>query len=78
MSRAWAQWVQDIDKLLKLPAEWDCPLEILQKCPKVRPVRENVAVPGHLQPCMTKKQKNPVETTGDFLENIQVGTFVAV
>lgn len=29
VSRVWSQWVQDVDKHLMLPVEWEWPLEIL-------------------------------------------------
>lgn len=49
VSRVWAQWLQDLDKLLELPIDWVWPLEVLEKCPKVRPSNEDVAVPTTLQ-----------------------------
>ena len=59
VSRAWAQWVQDADKLLELPVNWDWPMEILEKCSKIRPTTEDVTVPGHLQ---ALRDKETVET----------------
>ena len=35
--------------VIELPVEWVWPLEILEKCPKVRPSIEDVALPGNLQ-----------------------------
>ena len=48
VSRAWAQWLQDVDKLLELPLSWEWPLEILQKCQKVKPTVEDEAIPDNL------------------------------
>lgn len=59
VSRAWAQWVQDADKLLEFPVQWDWPLELLEKCTKVRPGIEDVSIPGHLQ---ALRDKETVET----------------
>ncbi|XP_068752651.1 uncharacterized protein [Montipora capricornis] len=93
---AWSQWVQNIDKLLQLPTEWEWPLDIiLQNCDKVGPAIQDVAVPGHLIALHDKEteetqqiytgryrppraRENPVVTQDDCLENIEVGTFVAV
>ena len=56
VSRAWAQWFQDIDKLLELPDHWEWPLEILQKRSKVqRPEAEYFTIPGHLQAMCDKE-----------------------
>ena len=33
---AWAQWLQDIEKLLELPNHSQWPLDILKRCPKVQ------------------------------------------
>ena len=59
VSRAWSQWVQDIDKLLELPSDWVWPLEILQNCSKVRTATEDVPIPDHLQ---ALRDKETVET----------------
>ena len=45
---AWSQWVQNINKLLQLPTEWEWHLDTLQNCEKLRPAIQDVAVPGHL------------------------------
>ena len=55
VSRVWDQWLQDLKKLLELPVEWVWPLEILQRCPKVRPSLEDVALPGNLQAMRDKE-----------------------
>lgn len=60
VSRAWAQWLQDIDKLLELPNHWEWPLEILQRCSRVpRLVNEDISIPDHLQ---AMRDKETVET----------------
>ena len=60
VSRVWAQWLQDIDKLLELPNHVQWPLEFLKRCPKVqRPVSEDITVPDHLQ---AMRDKETVET----------------
>ena len=60
VSRAWAQWLQDIDKLLELPNHWEWPLEILQRCSRVqRLVNEDIPIPDHLQ---AMRDKETVET----------------
>ena len=60
VSRAWAQWLQDIDKLLELPNHLQWPLDILKRCPKVqRPASEDITVPDHLQ---AMRDKETVET----------------
>lgn len=38
-----------LNKLLELPIDWVWLLEVLQKCTKVRPSDEDVAVPSTLQ-----------------------------
>jgi len=48
VSRAWAQWLQDIDQLLELPNQPQWPLEILKRFPKVqRPANEDITIPDH-------------------------------
>ena len=60
VSRAWAQWLQDIDKLLELPNHWEWPLDILQGCSRVpRLVNEDISIPNHLQ---AMRDKETVET----------------
>lgn len=60
VSRAWAQWLQDIDKLLELPNHSQWPLDILKRCPKVQtPAIEDITVPDHLQ---AMRDKETVET----------------
>ena len=63
VSRAWAQWLQDInDKLLELPNHWEWPLEILQRCsrvPRLHVVNEDISIPDHLQ---AMRDKETVET----------------
>ena len=45
ISRAWTQWLQDIDKLLELLNYSQWPLEILKRCSKAqRPANEDIAV----------------------------------
>ena len=55
VSQVWAQWLQDLDKLLELPTEWVWPLEVLEKCQKIRPSNEDVAVPSTLQAMRDKE-----------------------
>ena len=55
VSKVWAQWLQDLDKLLELPIDWVWPLEVLEKCPKVRPSNEEVSVPTTLQAMRDKE-----------------------
>ena len=55
VSRVWAQWLQDLDRLLELPVDWVWPLEVLEKCPKVRPSNEDVAIPTTLQAMRDKE-----------------------
>ena len=65
VSRAWARWLQDIDKLLELPNHWEWPLEILQRCSRVpRLVNEDISLPNHLQ---AMHDKETVETQQVFL-----------
>lgn len=60
VSRAWARWLQDIDKLLELPNHWEWPLDILQRCSRVpRLVNEDISIPNHLQ---AMRDKETVET----------------
>ena len=60
VSRAWAQWLQDIEQLLELPNHPQGPLEILKRCPKVqRPANEDITIPDHLQ---AMRDKETVET----------------
>lgn len=60
VSRAWAQWLQDIDKLLELPNHSQWPLEILERCPKIqRTANEDITIPDHLQ---AMRDKDTVET----------------
>lgn len=60
VSRAWAWWLQDIDKLLELPYHSQWPLEILKRCPKMqRPANEDITIPDHLQ---AMHDKETVET----------------
>ena len=49
VSQVWAQWLQDLAKLIELPTEWVLPLEVLENCQKIRPSNEDVAVPSTLQ-----------------------------
>ncbi|XP_068669901.1 uncharacterized protein [Montipora foliosa] len=95
VSQVWAQWLQDLDKLLELPTEWVWPLEVLENCKKIRPSNEDVAVPSTLQAMRDKEteateqiytgryrppteRENPVLASDDFLDRIEVGSFVAV
>ena len=55
VSQVWAQWLQDLDKLLELPTEWVWPLEVLENCQKIRPSNEDVAVPSTLQAMRDKE-----------------------
>lgn len=67
VSRAWARWIQDIDKPLKLPV--NClTFGNLEKCFKLWPATEAVAIPGHLQ---ALRDKETVET--DVAETQPVG-----
>ena len=60
ISRAWTQWLQDVDKLLELPTDWEWPLDILKRCSKVqRPANEDIIIPDHLQ---AMREKETVET----------------
>ena len=60
VSRAWAQWLQDIEKLLELPNHSQWPLDILKRCTKVQtPAIEDITVPDHLQ---AMRDKETVET----------------
>lgn len=46
ISRAWTQWLQDVDKRLDLPTDWEWPLDILKRSSKVqRPANEDVTIP---------------------------------
>jgi len=58
---AWSQWVQNINKLLQLPTEWEWQLDILQNCDKLRPAIQDVAVPGHLN--ATGKVKHSISNS---------------
>ena len=50
ISRTRTQWLQDVDKLLELPTDWEWPLDILKRCSKVqRPANEAITIPDHLQ-----------------------------
>ena len=50
ISRAWTQWLQDVDKRLELPTDREWPLGILKRCSKVqRPANEDITIPDHLQ-----------------------------
>ena len=50
VSRAWAQWLQEIEKRLEIPDHWEWPLKILEGCSKVqRPVIEAFTIPDNLQ-----------------------------
>ena len=49
VSQVWAQWLHDLDKLHELPTECVWPLEVLEKCQKIRPSNKDVAVPSTLQ-----------------------------
>ena len=60
ISRAWTQWLQDVNKLLELPTDWEWPLDILKRCSKVqRPANEDIIIPDHLQ---AMREKETVET----------------
>ena len=55
-SRAWTQWLQNVDKLLELPTDWEWPLDILKRCSKVqRPANEDIIIPDHLQAMRDKE-----------------------
>ena len=56
ISRAWTQWLQDVEKLLELPTDWEWPLDILKRSSKVqRPANEDVTIPDHLQAMCDKE-----------------------
>ena len=56
ISRAWTQWLQDVNKLLELPTDWEWPLDILKRCSKVqRPANEDIIIPDHLQAMRDKE-----------------------
>ncbi|XP_068670249.1 uncharacterized protein [Montipora foliosa] len=68
---AWSQWVQNINKRLQLPTEWEWPLDILQNCDKLMPAIQDVALPGHLiaraSHRMRKKIKDYAEIFGHIM-----------
>ena len=55
VSQVWAPWLHDLDKLLELPTECVWPLEVLEKCQKIRPSNKDVTVPSTLQAMRDKE-----------------------
>ena len=63
ISRAWTQWLQDVDKLLELPTDWEWSLDILKRGSKVqRPANEDITIPDHLQ--AVRDKRNSGDSTG--------------